>query len=244
MFFDIETSPNIGFFWQPGWKVNLGYQNIIHERAIICIAYKWAGEKKISSLQWNGRQCDKAMLKKFIPVMNQADEVVGHNGDRFDIVWLRTRCLLHEIPMVPDYVSIDTLKLARGKFRFNSNRLDYIAKYLGLAGKSHTTFDLWRKIVLDKDPASMRKMVRYCKNDVVLLEAVWDRINAYVPPRSSKAEYASQCPECGSDSTCINKRRRTAAGYLRVSFYCNDCGKYHSIAASRFDKDKAESACA
>ena len=239
LFFDIETSPNIGFFWSPGWKVNLTYENIIHERAIICICYKWAGAKTISSLRCDTRQNDKAMLKKFLPIMNQADEVVAHNGDRFDITWLRTSCLFHKIPMVPDYISIDTLKLARGRFRFNSNRLDYISKYLGLEGKARAPFDLWRRIVLEKDPASMNRLVRYCKRDVALLEQVWDRINTYVPPRSSAAEYASQCPECGSEHTIVNKRRRTAAGYIRISFLCNSCGKYHSLAASRYDKAKA-----
>jgi DNA polymerase III epsilon subunit-like protein len=181
------------------------------------------------------------MLQEFIQVMNQADEIVAHNGDRFDITWLRTRCLFHGIPMVPDYVSIDTLKLARGKFRFNSNRLDYIAQYLGLGGKIHAEYDLWKQIVLNKDAAALRKMVRYCKRDVRLLEQIWERINPYVKAKTSVSRYASQCPECGSERTVINQRRRMASGYLKISFYCKDCGKYHSTAASRFDKDKAAS---
>ena len=241
LFFDIETSPNIGFFGSSGWKVNLPAENIIHERAIICIGYKWEHEKIVHFLKWDKNQNDKAMLLKFIKVMNQADEVVTHNGDRFDITWLRTRCLFHGIPMVPDYVSIDTLKIARGKFKFNSNRLQYIAQFLGLGGKHHTGFDLWVKIVLGKDPVAMKKMVEYCKNDVVLLEKIWERLNSYVKSKSSIAEYPSQCPECGSENTVVNQRRVTASGHKKISFRCTDCGKYNTIAASRFDKDKAMS---
>jgi DNA polymerase elongation subunit (family B) len=84
LYFDIEVSPNIGFFWNPGHKISISYENIIHERAIICICYKWEYEKKVSFLTWDSKQCDKAMLKEFIKVANEADEMVGHNGDRFD----------------------------------------------------------------------------------------------------------------------------------------------------------------
>ena len=52
LFFDIETSPNIGLFWTSGYKLNISHDSIIKERAIICICYKWAGDDKIYSLQW------------------------------------------------------------------------------------------------------------------------------------------------------------------------------------------------
>ena len=49
LFFDIETSPNIGLFWTAGYKLNISPDSIIKERAIICICYKWAGDDKIIS---------------------------------------------------------------------------------------------------------------------------------------------------------------------------------------------------
>ncbi len=239
LFLDCEVTPNVGLFWQPGYKISISHENIVKERAIICIAYKWAGEKKIRCLQWDKDQNDKAMLEKIVKVMNEADEIVAHNGDRFDLTWIRTRCLFHNIPMMPHYVTIDTLKLARGRFKFNSNRLDYIAKFLGFGGKKDTSFDLWKDITLNKCAKSMKIMVTYCKHDVVLLEKVWDRLNSYVVAKSSIADYPSQCPECGSDETVINQRRKTAAGYNKVTFRCKSCGKYTTMSAGRFDKDKA-----
>ena len=130
LFFDIETSPNIGFFWSAGYKLNIPYSNIIKERAIICICYKWEGDDKVYSLNWDNNQDDKKMLEKFMVVANEATELVGHNGDRFDLPWIRTRCLYHRIPVFPTYTTIDTLKHSRSKFRFNSNRLDYISLFL------------------------------------------------------------------------------------------------------------------
>ena len=85
LFFDIETSPNIGLFWEAGYKKNIDYSNIIQERAIICICYKWEEEKEVYALQWDSKQNDKTMLQKFIEVANTATELVGHNGDKFDL---------------------------------------------------------------------------------------------------------------------------------------------------------------
>ncbi len=99
-------------------------------------------------MQWDSKQCDKKLLQDFIKVANEADELIGHNGDKFDLAWIRTRCLFHRIEMFPTYNTIDTLKIARSKFRFNSNRLDYIGKFLGLGQKNHTNFDLWKDIML------------------------------------------------------------------------------------------------
>ena len=122
LFFDIETSPNIGLFWTAGYKQNISHDNIIKERAIICICYKWADDEKIYSLTWDANQDDKKMLEQFVQIANEADELVGHNGDKYDLAWIKTRCLYHNIPMFPNYVTIDTLKQARSKFKFNSNK--------------------------------------------------------------------------------------------------------------------------
>lgn len=99
LFFDIETSPNIVTSWRIGYNLNISPDNIIHERAIICVCWKWEGEDEVHSLTWDKNQNDKQLLKKFIKVLNSADEIIGHNGDRFDIKWLRTRCIFHDIDM-------------------------------------------------------------------------------------------------------------------------------------------------
>jgi uncharacterized protein YprB with RNaseH-like and TPR domain len=232
LFFDIETSPNIGLFWEAGYKKNIDYSNIIKERAIICICYKWEDEKEVYSLQWDSKQCDKNMLLKFVEVANVADEMVGHNGDKFDLAWVRTRCLFHGIPMFPKYITIDTLKTARSKFKFNSNRLNYIAHFLGIGQKIKTEFSLWKNIVLDKDKKSMEAMVKYCKKDVILLEKVFHHLRVHMEP---KTHYGvkfggdrGSCPECGSDQLKRMVKRVTATGLQKIQYQCNTCGKYHT----------------
>ena len=232
LFFDIETSPNIGLFWEAGFKKNIDYSNIIKERAIICICYKWEEEKEVYSLNWDAKQNDKAMLQKFIEVANTATELVGHNGDKFDLSWIRTRCLYHSIEMFPKYTTIDTLKVARSKFRFNSNRLNYIADFLGIGQKIKTEYSLWKDIVLHKDKVAMAKMIKYCQKDVVLLEQVFNALKLHIEPKTHYGVLfgadRGSCPECGSDELIIQMRRTTATGVKKILFKCKTCFKIHS----------------
>jgi DNA polymerase elongation subunit (family B) len=232
LFFDIETSPNIGLFWEAGYKKNIDYSNIIKERAIICICYKWEDSKDVGYLTWDSKQCDKKMLLKFIEIANSADEMVGHNGDRFDLAWIRTRCLFHRINVFPVYTTIDTLKLSRSKFKFNSNKLDYIAKYLGMGEKIKTEFGLWKAIVLNKDKEAMAKMVKYCQQDVRLLEKVYKELSTHIFAKTHYGvifgEDRGSCPECGSDEIIRMVNRVSATGVKKIQFQCRTCHKYHT----------------
>lgn len=231
LFFDIEVSPNIGMFWEAGYKKNISHDNIIKERAIICICYKWEDDKDVMFLQWDSKQSDKKMLEQFVKITQVADELVGHNGDKFDLSWIRTRCLFHKIQMFPNYTTIDTLKISRSKFRFNSNKLDYIAQFLGMGKKIHTDFSLWRDILLDKNKIAMAKMIKYCKMDVVLLEKVYKQLSTHVMPKTHYGVIfgsdRSDCPECGSDESKKSGTRVTASGTKYQRYQCNTCFKYY-----------------
>jgi len=61
LFFDIETSFNIGFFWRAGWKQTISPENIIEERKVICVSYKWEDDDKVHTLTWDENQSDKTL---------------------------------------------------------------------------------------------------------------------------------------------------------------------------------------
>lgn len=231
LFLDIESSPNIGLFWEAGYKKNISHDNIIKERAIICICYKWEDEKEVHWLTWDSKQCDKTMLQKFVKVVNEGDELIGHNGDKYDLSYIRTRCLFHGISMIPSYTTIDTLKISRSKFRFNSNKLDYIAQFLGMGKKIHTEFSLWKDILLHKNKTAMAKMVKYCQKDVVLLEKVFKQLSSHIEPKTHFGVVFGQdrdsCPECGSDDFRKYGTRTTATGTRKQLYQCNTCNKYY-----------------
>jgi DNA polymerase elongation subunit (family B) len=187
LFYDIETSPNLVFSWSIGNRISLGMDNIVQERKIICIGYKWEHEEETHCITFNiNSQDDKTMLQAFAKVLDQADEVCGHNLDNYDTKFLRTRCILHGIQIPPKLNSIDTLKEARKQFRFNSNKLDYIAKFLGLGAKIKTEYDLWKNIILNKDLKSLNKMAEYCKHDVELTEQVYHKLEPFTVGKKYK----------------------------------------------------------
>lgn len=240
LFFDIETSYNIGKFWRTGYGLNINPGDVIHERAVICVSWKWENEDKVHNLKWDREQCDKTLLKEFTKVILEADEAIAHNGDRFDIKWLRTRCLIHRLPF-PTYVkSLDTLKKARSMFNFQSNKLDYIAQVLGFGHKIKTDMSLWDKIILKKDKEAMEKMLLYCDHDVVLLEDVYQTIKSYIKPNTHVGVHNGgdkcDCPSCGSDKVEYLKPTFTAKGNIQRHMECTECDSDFMLSNSEFKK--------
>ena len=232
LYFDLETSPNIVYSWRVGYKINLQPENIVKERAIICVAWKWEGKDKIHSLTW-GNGCDKTLLKRFMEIAASADEIVAHNGDSFDIKWLRTRCLYHRIPAFPEYNSLDTLKLARRGFNFNSNKLDYIAKFLGHEGKlRHDGFQMW-KDVMEGDAKALKAMVQYCRQDIVTLEKVHKELKPYTKDKTHVGVQLGHerwsCPACGCQYVTKHSTRYRTSGVKYYQMQCRSCCKIYPI---------------
>lgn len=231
LFFDIETSYCIGKFWRPGSKVFISADNIIKQAGIICICYKWEGEKEVYSLDWGKKQDDKTLLQKFVEIANQADELIGHNGDKFDLPWIRTRCLFHQIEMFPHYSTIDTLKISRSKYRFPDNKLNTIAKYLGIGTKLHTEMGLWDRVIINKEQKALDYMVKYCNQDVVLLEKVYKELKNQTLPQMHYGVIFGYdrrtCPECGSDDLVKAKGITTKTGLKKIQWKCKTCKYYH-----------------
>jgi hypothetical protein len=227
LFIDIETCPMITYTWNIGREVSIGHENIIEEPRIICIAYKWEG-KPPESFDWGKKRCDKSMLDQIVKIIASADEVIAHNGDRFDVPWIRTRCLKHGIRFPYRLPSVDTLKQARSGFRFPSNRLDYLGQYMGHGNKKETGgFGLW-KAVMDGDKEALFNMVEYCKRDVELLENVWGTLYDYTKPTThmgvQAGGYKHWCPKCGSSNVKLNGNKKvSAAGVPRIQLRCKEC---------------------
>jgi predicted PolB exonuclease-like 3'-5' exonuclease len=236
LFADIETCPCIGLFWGAGFKLNIGHENIMVERRIICIGYKWEGDRKTTVLRWDENQCDKAMLMEFSKIANEADEIVGHYGNHFDWPWIRTRILFHKLPPIPVWKTVDTKALASKYFYFNSNKLDYISSFLGHGKKLHTDFDLWKKILLGKCEKSLNYMCRYCGVDVKRLEAVFKDFEPYIPARTHVGVLTGgekwSCPKDGSTNVKVDKTRATAHGTVQYQMVCLDCGSYYTISST------------
>jgi len=238
LFWDIEVSANIVLAWRAGYDLDINYDSIVQERKIICICWKWEGENKVHSLRWDKNQDDREMLRKFLVVANEADELCGHYADRFDLPWFKTRCLIHGFEPLPPYKTIDTKAWASKYFYFNSNKLDYIGSILGLGKKIKTDYDLWKDIMLKNCPVALNKMVRYCCRDVELLENVYHKLKFCVKPKTHHGVMAGldkwTCPRDGSRNVSLRKKRVSAAGTVTYQMQCNECGGYYAISASAY----------
>lgn len=240
LIYDIETSPNIGWFWRAGYKLNISPDNIIKERAIICVSYKWLGEDQVFNLTWDKNQNDKFLIEQFVEVLNEADLIVAHNGDRFDLKWLKTRALFHRIPMLPNYKQFDTLKVAKSKLLLNSNRLDYIAKFLGYEGKNHTSIDLWLDIIYKKSKVAMNTMLEYCDEDVRQLEKVYKELRYLDNPRLHEGVMIGKTKQTSPITGSVNikhiKSVTTNRGTKKHIMIDKDTNRYFEMSDTNYKK--------
>lgn len=242
LFWDLETSPNVGLFFTAGFGLNINPDAIVIERKIICIGYKWEGEKKVHVIRWDKNQDDRQMLIEFSKIANEADEMIFHYGNHFDLPWFRTRILYHKLPPIPIYKTIDTKALASKYFYFNSNKLDYISQFLGHGRKLHTEFELWKKILIDKCEKSLDYMCKYCGIDVIRLESVYHDIIKFVPVRTHAGVFNGldkwTCPRTGSKNVIKNKTRVTSHGVTQHQMQNLDDGTYYSISNKAYEDYK------
>ena len=73
--------------------------------------------------------------------------------------------------------------------------------------------------------AALLRMVRYSKQDVVLLEEWFNKLNRYIKPKTHATGIKSDCPECGGDKIHLEGMQYMASGYKKQRCSCTDCGK-------------------
>lgn len=234
---DIETSPNIGVFWHCGQNQNITSEQVIKERQIISIAYKYYGEPKCTtkSIDWGlNQQNDRTAVMKIQEIITGADAVLGQNSDKFDLRWINGRLAYYGLPAIPDstiLMTLDTLKLARGALNLNSFKLNYMLRFFGLPEKIEMHFSDWLKVVCAKDKKVFKKMLAYNKNDVIVTELLFNKLLPYVklPFKLSlvlgKTEDRGACPQCGSHDLVKDGVKIMPSGIKKQRFQCRDCGR-------------------
>jgi DNA polymerase III epsilon subunit-like protein len=159
--------------------------------------------------------------------------IVHHNGDKFDLKKLNTRLIIHGLDPLPKIHTVDTLKEVRKVAAFTSNRLDYLAKTLVGAGKTHVDYQLWLDIMKGNKRA-VRDMVAYNKVDVIRLEEVYSVLLPYMKshPHIGAQNGESKdlsCRYCGSTHVKKNGTKHTAAGLKKQEIQCRDCHGYSVV---------------
>jgi DNA polymerase elongation subunit (family B) len=220
---DCETAPNIGHVWGL-WQQNISLSQLMESGYLLCWAAKWLGEKGVyfNSLQHSS---PKVMLSKIHELLDEADAVITYNGERFDIPTLNKEFLLAGMAPPSPYKQIDLLKVVKSRFRFPSNKLEYVCKALGVGQKmKHIGHELWT-LCMAGDRAAWSMMEEYNKNDVVILEEVYFKTLPWIKSHANHGLYQDEkevCPNCGS----TNHQKRGFAYTLTNKYQryqCKDC---------------------
>lgn len=231
LFLDIETARMIVGVWDIGYKVNIGPQQIIKDWFIYGWAGRWFGESDTVSAFVTPEEAiardDKRIMTELWQVMETADIIVTHNGNKFDIPKIKTRFILNQLPPLSSFRSVDTYRVVSKEFAFASNALNYIGQRLAEKEKIATTYSLW--IECEKGVAeALDFMHKYCIGDIDVLEAVYVMLRPWMKSHPNLAVFMDAitpvCPNCGSEDVHSIESIYTTQQNAFPEVVCYTCG--------------------
>lgn len=237
---DIETSPNIAYVWR-FFKENVGAKQVLENGQILSFAAKWLDE---DSIIYQDVQHDSElhMMTILFQLLDEADIVVAHNGDKFDLPHVQGRGVVLGLKPPAPYKTVDTVKVARYEFNFPSNSLEYLANVLKLKNrkdghKKFPGFELWLG-VLANNPEAWAEMREYNIIDILVLEELYLRLRPYMRRHPNVGVFeddavAVACPKCGSNSIQYRGYAHTNVSRYR-RFQCNDCGGWGRLRTNEY----------
>lgn len=237
LFIDIETLPNLGYFFDTFSDRQIPLDFIEKPKAICSIAYKWRGEDEPTVLYAATPYDDKDILEAIPELTCQADYVVGHYAEGFDFPFIEGRLLVNGLPALPPFATIDTYKLAKKRFKstLNSNKLDHLAKLLGVGRKNKTDVMLWVRCARGEAEA-IREMAEYNAQDIEVLEAVYEKLMPNVKSKlNANILYDDpivRCPVCESENM-IHKGYELKQSTFRHRYQCGDCNAWHTTSKAQ-----------
>jgi predicted RNA-binding Zn-ribbon protein involved in translation (DUF1610 family) len=229
---DIETAPLLSYTWGI-WQQNVGLNQIQSDWFMLTWAAKWLFEDKVYSGKLTAKEAkaqdDSRITRGIWELVNQADIVIAHNADKFDVPKLNSRFIINGLHPPLPYQVIDTLKHIRRQFGFTSNKLEYVQKLLNLKRKTDTGgMGLWIRCMQGEE-AALTEMETYNVNDVRILEETYLHIRAWIKPHPNMGlfildETQSRCPACGSaDLKAEGKTYQTSVNAFEM-YRCGNCG--------------------
>lgn len=239
---DIETAPNIAYVWG-AWKQNIGQNQWNQKGHIMSFAAKWLHSDEVYYME-NRTSDDSEIVFAMFELLDEADIVVAHNGDRFDMPTILGRGLVHGFTPPSPYHTVDTLRVARKKFRFVSNSLANLAEELGLSKKgghkNFPGFELWLECLRNNEDA-WDEMREYNIQDIVTLEEVYLRMLPYINTHPNVVQEVEEdgdihCPKCGSKNIQYRGYYYTKTGLCYRRFVCLDCGGWGRLRYSEKDR--------
>jgi DNA polymerase elongation subunit (family B) len=207
-------------------------KDITRDWSILGGAWKTlGGQVKCISVSSKDPLNDRLVVEKLHEVLSDADILVGHNADAFDLKKFNARAIFHGLKPIGKKATYDTLKIARSLFKFTSNKLSFIADHLGVEAKGESPdWDL----ILAGDSDELAKMREYNKLDVEVTEQVFNKLRIWMPNliplhepiTDIEGNRIESCRSCTGTHLTRRGFHRTLAG-KRQRMQCDDCGAWH-----------------
>lgn len=214
-----------------------GPDSIVRDWTMFSGAWKLLGCDKVECVSISPRNPfnDYEVIRRLHKALSDADILIGHNSDAFDLKKFNARAIIYDLPPIGKKQQIDTLKIARKYFKFTSNKLSYLANILKISAKDDSPD--WEK-VKEGNVDEIRAMREYNKQDVIVTEQLYLKLRSYhdthpnipvySPMKDISGNKLSSCPKCNSLSYKLAGFRYSNAGkYQRC--VCHDCGGWFTI---------------
>lgn len=223
LYLDIETSLMKVYTFSL-WPESISIDDVIQDWSILCIGYAWNDEpaKVLTG-------SERSIVKKASALLNKADILVYHNGDRFDLKRIKTKIAQYGLPPVKKFSSnntVDTYKVAKKEFNFSSNKLNYITRnILKIGEKIATNKQLWISAT-EGSKKALAQMATYCVQDVEILRKLYKKLVPYITNHPNMGHFSSHnrvCTNCGSTNIKKKGYNYSRLGKFQV-WFCNACG--------------------
>lgn len=238
--FDIETAPILANVWQL-WDNNVSLNQIERDWSILSWAGKFIDEDEVHYADVRKKKDlsdDKEICIKLYKLIEKADILLGHNSDRFDIKKINARFIYHGLKPLKAGKTIDTLKIAKRYFKFTSNKLEYLAKYLGCTPKSSHAkfhgFNLWKEC-MNGNKEAFQEMEDYNIQDIDTTIEVYEKLRSWDDSLNFQAYTQNAQCICGCQKYTLNGFIYTKQGAFQ-RYRCEDCGKYYTDKSNLISK--------
>ena len=232
LYFDIETSHTLFRAWRPGQQY-IADRQIIQDWFTLSWSAKWVCTTSMFSYVIRPKevkhQDDKRIVTALWNLFNEADIIIGHNSDSFDIKKMNRRFIYHGLKPPKPYKTVDTLKIAWRVMGKGCNSLDYLVKYFSLGdGKIKMHEEDWIACEAG-DPKALRKMSKYNDRDVLLGESIYLLLRAWDSRHPNLGLYyettSPRCKNCGSRDLDIDDKARVyTPANVWFCWTCENCG--------------------
>lgn len=236
---DIEVLPEIVWAY-PTRRSNEAIKlKTIQDQTILSVSSVWLNkyqDKGAKAIEYedvfqDDMHDDRELCQYIWNLLDEADVVVHHYGDMFDVPKMMARFMYYDMGAPSYFESMDTKKLYN-KIGVPSKKLTEIGRYLEVGQKEGSHGDLWFDMYngCKKARKAMRK---YNDQDVKLTADILLKVLPYATNATSLSKYNGPTKACQCGSTDYYEEGVSATrGRFKKRYVCNTCG-------SQFKSDKS-----